>query len=191
MLDEERPTLKPTDAERVDRHLDYISCTIEYPNPWYFRGARDKERVFRDWVILFIRPGYLWAPGTLFCPRNAAAGCGTGMKPGYEAFMALFAHEVQGYQLYVREPARLDCCPTDNQAEVMIPNEIRLTDITGVCVRSEEQAQREYTRLEYLPVNPSDFTFIIAPALFDANAVSVAIGAGRRPLEEAWTPQWT
>jgi hypothetical protein len=53
-----------TDQKRLDRHDNHISCSIEYPNAWYFRRVKDGDLPFTDWVILFIRPHYLWLPTT-------------------------------------------------------------------------------------------------------------------------------
>ena len=33
---------------------------MEYPNAWYFDRARAKAALFKDWVIIFIDPKYLW-----------------------------------------------------------------------------------------------------------------------------------
>jgi hypothetical protein len=63
---DERHIFTPTDLERLDRHKGHISCSIEYPNAWYFDKARARDILFRDWVILFIHPKYLWMDETRF-----------------------------------------------------------------------------------------------------------------------------
>ena len=82
----ERGVFTPTDLERLDRHEGYISCSMEYPNAWYFDRARAKAALFKDWVIIFIDPKYLWLPGTRFCPRNAASQYGRDISEGAKAF---------------------------------------------------------------------------------------------------------
>src|SRR4028118_2268045 len=90
---DERSVFTPTDLQRLDRHEDYICCSIQYPNAWYFDTAKSKDELhelFKDWVILFINPKYLWLPGTRFCPRNAASGYGNLVAEGKEAFLSMF-----------------------------------------------------------------------------------------------------
>jgi len=72
LKDDERALYNATDLARLDGHEDHICCSIEYPNAWYFDRAKDREPLFRDWVVLLINPRYLWEDGTKFCPRNAA-----------------------------------------------------------------------------------------------------------------------
>lgn len=92
----ERSVFTPTDLERLDRHPGYICCSIEYPNAWYFDKAQVKDILFKDWVVLFINPKYLWLPETRFCQRNAASGYGSGIAEGEEAFLTMFADSVPG-----------------------------------------------------------------------------------------------
>ena len=47
-------TKRQNDKLRCDNLLDYVNCSIEYPNYWYWRQIKDKDPIFRDWVILYI-----------------------------------------------------------------------------------------------------------------------------------------
>ena len=76
LQEDEKAVFNPTDSERLDGLPKHVCCSIQYPNAWYFRTARSQERLFRDWVVVFIRAHYLWRTGTKFCPRNAAASHG-------------------------------------------------------------------------------------------------------------------
>jgi ssDNA thymidine ADP-ribosyltransferase DarT-like protein len=189
LKDEERSVFTPTDLRRLDNHEGYISCTIEYPNAWYFDRARASDVLFRDWVILLIRPDHLWARGTRFCPRNAASAGGRDIVEGHAGFATMFAHSVKGAHghTYVRLPGHLSSCPTDEQAEVLVPDRIALTDIIGIVVSSETQAKNEQARLRLLQADEQHYAFIVAPALFDKHTLSRGIRSGKRPAEGPWS----
>jgi ssDNA thymidine ADP-ribosyltransferase, DarT len=185
---DERSVFTSTDLERFDRHEEYICCSIEYPNAWYFDKAKSKDELFKDWVILFINPKYLWLPGTRFCPRNAASGHGRNVAEGEQAFLSMFAESVPGAynRNFTRSNTHLACCPTDNQAEVLIPDQIGTADILAIAVPTENQAKNEVVRLSILGVPTDTFNFVIAPTLFDKQSLSDAIRSGKRPIETAW-----
>lgn len=185
----ERRLYTPTDLDRLDGFTSHVCCSIEYPNAWYFDQARAKEPLFRDWVVLLIDPRYLWEPGTLFCPRNAAAGKGRYVDGGERAFRSLFAESTSGTggQTFVRSSRHLPCCPTDEQAEVLVPDQIVLSDILAVAVATETQAKNELARFGLMGVEEGAFTFVIAPALFDKHHLSWCIRTGSRPKEELWS----
>jgi hypothetical protein len=186
---DERNAFTPTDLIRLDNHEGHISCSIEYPNAWYFDKAQAKDPLFRDWVILLIDPKYLWTKDTLFCPRNAASARGAGIAGGAEAFKALFAESVRGAygKVRSRSATHLSACPTDEQAEVLISDNVSLNDILGVVVVSEKQAKNELSRLRHLGVPPNRFRLIVAPILFDNRRLSMYIRSGKRPNETVWT----
>jgi hypothetical protein len=182
----EQLIFNPTDCDRFDGWRSHVCCSIEYPNLWYFSKAKDRESLFRDWIILFIKPDYLWADGTFFCPRNAAASCGSQATAGLVGFRALFADEIHGAygRTYTRLPRLLDCCPTDEQAEVLVKDQIALEDIQGIAVASEEQAKNEAARLRFSGFKNMSVPFIVAPELFGpARSLSQKLHAGERPME--------
>lgn len=187
---DERNIYTPTDIQRLDGYERHISCSIEFPNAWYFQKAREKEVLFTDWVILLIDPAYLWRKGTLFCPRNAASGYGRQVSEGFGGFSGMYADQVPGAygKVYVRTEERLPCCPTDEQAEVLIPDRIVLRDIIGVVVHDEAQAKREILRFRLAQVAEDSFKFVLAPDLFEKHVLSAMIKTGRRPVEKAWVP---
>lgn len=185
---DDRNAYAPTDLQRLDGYTGHVCCSIEYPNAWYFDRARAGEVLFTDWVVLLIDPKYLFDPRTLFSPRNASAGYGATVGGGYTAFHRLFADCVQGAydRTYSRTPQRLPCCPTDDQAEVLVPDVIELRDILAVAVRSEDQAANERVRLGLLGI-PKDeigsLKFVLAPEFWDKNRLSSLIRGGCRPRE--------
>jgi hypothetical protein len=187
----ERAIFNPTDLERLDGYPDHICCSIEYPNAWYLDRARAKEVLFRDWVVLFLVPELLAGPGTLFCPRNAAAGFGLYIRAGIEAFESLYAETVcgSGGRQYTRGGAHLPAVPTDQQAEVLVPDRIAIADILGVAVSSDTQVRQEVVRLELLGVDPRSVNFAVAPALFRKYDLDRHIKAGVKPPEIPWSTE--
>jgi hypothetical protein len=180
----ERKVFNPTDLLRLDGHKSHISCSVEYPNAWYFSKAAEKDRLFTDWVVLAIAPNYLWDDETLFCPYNAAKGYGAGVRPDLAGFERMFAESVMSYS---RTALRAQCCPTDEQAEVLVKDVIQLSHVHAVIVHSAEQAKREAVRLEMLGVNPGAFQWRVGPVLFQKWELHKYLEAGRRPAEEIWT----
>jgi hypothetical protein len=185
LSDDERAIFNPTDLRRLDNHASHICCSIEYPNGWYMARARDAEKLFPDWVVIFVKPTVLSLPGTLFCPRNAASGSGRFLRPGVEAFDSMYAQEIDGAygRTYTRGPKHLTCSPTDDQAEVLVPVRIPVEDITGVAVSSAQQGVEERVRLGVLGIDIAGLEFVVAPTLFQKNALSSAIRSGTRPTE--------
>ena len=179
--EDEKAVFNPTDSERLDGYPDHVCCSIQYPNAWYFRKARGREPLFRDWVILLIKPHYLWYVGAKFCPRNAATEHGRLVDEGAEAFEALFADTVEGTYTYRRDHRHPAFLPTDEQAEVLIPDHIRRGDVIGIAVYDDEQAQREVARLKLLGQSLSPI--LIVPEFFDPNKLSQLLRAGRVPTE--------
>ncbi len=187
----ERSTFNPTDLRRLDGQKSHICCSIEYPNAWYFDRARAENELFPDWVVLFVDPKYLWQEGTLFCPRNAAAEYGRYIAQGATAFEAMFADNVvgTGRTVYSRTRQQSPACPTDQQAEVLVPDRIALKDILGVGVRDENQAMTERARLRVTGAEPDMFRFYVAPHMFKKYELSDAIKKGLRPDESLFVPK--
>jgi len=186
--EDERTVYAPTDLMRLDGFTEHVCCSIEYPNVWYFDRARSAEVLFRDWVVLLIDPKYLSDPRTLFSPRNAAAARGNGVIGGYGGFVRLFGSSVQGAQGrdFTRNPLHLPCCPTDDQAEVLVPDVIELKDILGIAVSSKDQAQNEMVRLELLGIPESEIRslrFVLVPEFWQKHQLSGLLRSGRRPAE--------
>ncbi len=190
LQENERSAFTQTDLERLDRHEGYICCSIEYPNVWYFDKAKSRDILFPDWVVLFINPKYLWLPGTRFCPRNAASGYGSGIVEGEEGFQAMFADAVSGAYGKTRDRSsnHLACCPTDDQAEVLIPDQIGVADILAISVPTETQAKNEVARLRIMDIKENRYKFVIAPEIFN-KSISNLIRSGKRPKETPWIPR--
>jgi hypothetical protein len=179
LKEDERSVYAPTDLERLDGFADHICCTIEYPNAWYFEKARTKE----------IDAKYLWSKGTRFSFRNAAAAFGADVAEGEAAFQKMFTERTVGAygKTFVRTVQRLDSCPTDEQAEVLVPDTISIADIIGVAVQSDAQARNELVRIQLLRVPQpvqDRLRLVVAPGLFDKYQLSSSLKLGRRPEEK-------
>lgn len=183
----EKANFNPTDIKRLDGYTDHVSCSIQYPNAWYFKGARDRDRqllLFPDWVVLLIHPYYLWQRGAKFSPKNAATKRGELVSEGSPAFRALFAESVGRFS---RGPHHPDFLPTDEQAEVLIPDRIRYQDILAVAVCDEAQARQEDSRLRLL--GRSFSTFIIAKEFYYPYKLSRLLRSGEIPRECIYKPE--
>jgi hypothetical protein len=102
----------------------------------------------------------------------------------------MFEPSVQGAygREYVRSSTHLTCCPTDQQAEVLIPDRIELDDIMTIAVASRTQVKNELARFRLMRVPEDSFKFIIVPVFFDKRRLSTYITSGRRPPETPWKP---
>ena len=186
LAEDQKAVFNPTDSARLDGFPDHVCCSIQYPNAWYFRRARAQERLFKDWVVLLIAPHYLWHTGTKFCPRNAATGHGRLVRYGAGAFEGLFAETVEGQRTFSRGSQRLASLPTDEQAEVLIPDRVERRDVIGIAVRDEAQAKRELARLELLGRRSPPLA--IAPDFFEPYRLSGLLRTGRIPVERKYPP---
>ena len=178
---DEKAVFNPTDVERLDGYRDHLCCSIQYPNAWYFRKAREQEELFPDWVVVFIESHYLWRVGTKFCPRNAAAGHGRFVGEGAAKFDALFAQSVVGNQIYEREPSHPSFLPTDEQAEVLIPDVVEHEDVIGVAVKDQTQAKNEIARLKIQHCKPP--RIFVVPEFYNPKLLSDLLRAGDTPAE--------
>ena len=175
--------LDQNDPQRLDGFPDHICCSVEYPNVWYWREARQREAIFKDWIVMLISPEVIWRPHTRFCYRNAGSQGGALGKEGYEAFASMFAPTVSGARgiAFPRTPYFLPCCPTDGQAEVQVYQRIEAEMILGIAVQSEEQARREHNRLAALGLE-SPVKWVVCSDMFSDGWRS-CVTKGIRPKE--------
>lgn len=184
----DRSVFNPTDEARHDGYRDHVCCSVQYPNAWYFRKARAKDLIFRDWVVLLFKPRYLWMKGTKFCPRNAAANSGSDVCEGLDTFESLFAPAVRGaYGMTFRRMASHPIWfPTDDQAEVLIPDRVVREDVIGIAVIDDSQAKREIARMEQLRKHVP--RIVVAPLFFDPGLLSRTLRSGVVPPEREFYP---
>ncbi len=190
LADDVRACFNPTDLERLDGHPDCICCSIQYPNGFYFARARQSGRLrhFPDWVVLLLPLTLIDRPGALFSPRNAASASGGYLQAGEAGLDRCYAPSVAGAggNTFSRGPNHLPGCPTDQQAEVLVPGDAPITDVVGVVVASETQARSELARLRMIGLSLGDIPVVVAPTFFDRNGLSASIRGGRPPVEHLW-----
>ncbi len=172
--------LRVNDTERLDGRTDYISTTVEYPNVWYYSYKKKNAPRQEDWAVIFVKPGICRGNNSLFCPVNAATGRGNRLRTGAAALRSLFDDVVPDSKGGPRTPSRLRCCPTCDQAEVMIYKEIPTRYFIGVAFESREIMELFISCAERLGLNYP--ALYIAPGLF-ATDLSRMIREGKVPME--------
>lgn len=190
LSEDARACFNPTDLVRLDGHPDCVCCSIEYPNGFYLVRARQSGRLqhFPDWIVMLLPLALMDRPGTLFSPRNAAAGSGAFLEPGQAGLGRCYASAVAGSggNTFTRGPRHLPGCPTDQQAEVLVPGNVPMSDVSGMVVASSTQARAELARLHAVGLSLGDTPLIVAPAFFDRNGLSGCIRGGTPPVEQTW-----
>ena len=91
---------------------------------------------------------------------------------------------VEGVQCYQRGPNHPSFLPTDEQAEVLVPDLILHNDVQGIAVRSRTQAANEIARMEQLDVDLP--RVVVVPEFFDAYQLSGMLRKGSIPEEREY-----
>lgn len=171
------------DLDRRDGNLDYVCCSIEYPNSWYWEKvkSRDGDAVFRDWIILCIDLEIVKHKKIKFCPCNAAFGNGSYIEENISVFDELFNSVLSlSGRSRTRTAKMLTCCPTDDQAEVLVYSNIPLRYIKGIVVGSESVADNVNAILKTCN---KELDIFIAPDVCNTNWSSF-VRNGMRPTEK-------
>lgn len=186
-----RAVYNPTDLARLDGHRDRICCTIQYPNAYYWAQAKDQgeARLFPDWVVILLNPDIAADPGTLFCTGNAARQYGATARPGSDGLLAAYAPSVvgSGGRTFSRGPSHLPACPTDLQAEVLVPGPVPMSSVSAIVVGTSEQAETEVARLTQLSLPTDRVAWVVAPLFFQRYQLASAIQRGVTPAETKWS----
>lgn len=130
------------DTERYDNATDYVSCSLQYPNCWYWKKAkgRDTDAIFKEWVVLSIDLGILKERTFKFSPCNANIGSGSHIESDPLKIEEIFRKLPISGKCPPRPQAMLSCCPTDDQAEIMVHENIPIRCINGVIVGNCDNA---------------------------------------------------
>lgn len=169
-----------TDKARYDGELECVCCSVEYPNSWFLQKAmtNNTDKVFRDWLTIYINLDILKVNDAKFCPCNASTDCGRYITNDINK---LFEDSIRCKRFYCRTPSMLDCCTTDGQAEVLIKNGIPRDYIIGFAVGSQNMAGRVYAMLK--TCNVQQVPIFIAPMILTPTWSNV-IKCGQRPTEK-------
>jgi hypothetical protein len=136
-----RDTKNITDKERYDGKLDHVCCSIQYPNSWLLKSDmhNNTDKLFNEWVVLYINLSILNYKEAKFCPCNASTDRG---KYITNDVSSLFADPVSCKRVYCREVNMLDCCTTDGQAEILIKDNIPREFIIGIATNNKDVTKR-------------------------------------------------
>jgi hypothetical protein len=181
---DERAFFAVTDFHRYDQHPEMSCCSIEYPNAYYLRQARNRphSRGYPDWAALLLSTELLDRPGVLLSPRNAAAGTAVPATPG--SLDALYAPVVVGQRRYERRPAHLRSVPTDLQAEVLIPGSVPLSQVHGLLFPTEQICRSVRATMAQLRRSaPGHWSWASCPLAFDPEALRRCVHGGEPPEE--------
>jgi len=182
-----------TDPARYDGQPDKICCSIEYPNIYYLRKARERPDAtnYPDWACLLLAAKVAAKSGTLFCVRNASVGRGALLAAGVASLRGCYAPKVSGSggSLYTRGPSHLASAPTDIQAEVLVPGPLPLSTVQAIALPSAALVAQERGRLLQFGLNPDIVRWIAAPGLFQVDAILSAIQGGVPIQETPWTEE--
>ncbi len=171
-------TKNANDTARYDGELDFVCCSVEYPNSWFLKSARSSnyDSIFNDWTVLYIYLDILKEKRIKFSPCNASRGRGAYINEDEDEIESIFFNSDR----YPRTPQMLPACPTDGQAEILIADNIPRRFIKGIALGNEDVAKRVYAMLKMCDM--THIPLYIAPDVLTPNW-SPLIKSGRRPEE--------
>lgn len=130
-----------TDLKRFDDSR-YINLSLSSPNYFLFNRFRERtqDKPYINWCVLKINPKYIYKTDTLFSVTNAASSIAKhtyGISEDIEKFRKLFENGITSKVGSLQRGSLKSKYPTDVQAEVLVKNEILLSDILQVCFKDE------------------------------------------------------
>jgi len=176
VLARKHPTAAVNDQLRLDGHLDYISCSVQFPNLWVLDAYRANGHRTDEWVVLLLEPKLLSVSSTRFSPVNAATAFGAHVADGLEGLVSMFQHRPPSVHNVYRGQLHLKSCPTDNQAEVLVSKAILADEVIGVvCMTPEVQQQIDQLVTRWNGPKP---VTSVREFLFDSNYVKQMVWKG-------------
>ncbi|KNY24784.1 DUF4433 domain-containing protein [Pseudobacteroides cellulosolvens] len=174
-------TKNVNDTARYDGELNFVCCSVQYPNSWFLKKAMQNnlDKIFKDWVVLYVDLSILKYKNAKFCPCNASKSSGAYINGNMDNIDSIFATSVSTFA-YPRSPKMLSSCPTDGQAEILIEDSIPREYINGLAVGNEDVAKRVYAILTMYGMG--HIPLYIAPDVLTTNWSNM-IKNGRRPDE--------
>lgn len=156
------------DTERYDGELDFVCCTVQYPNSWFLQNKMrsNVDKIFKDWVVIYVDLSILKYKNAEFSPCNASRLRGAYIDKNMDNIESIFATKVPTFA-YPRTEKMLNCCPTDGQAEILIEKNIPREYINGIAVGNEEVAKRVYAMLKLYEIEHMEV--YIAPDILTTN----------------------
>jgi hypothetical protein len=174
-----RTSLSPfvaNDPQRKDGHRECISLTVEYPNVSMMNRLNQYRSPPTKYVVLCVDPLEIGRDGALFSPVNAATRNGAEVRGGEIGFVRLFDPQPPGVRR-PRGPSHSPACPTDLQAEVLLPNPVRWDAVQSVIVANDIDEIHVRARLGSRSVLP----VCVEPSFFSTSEIKKA-ARRNRPL---------
>lgn len=154
------------DKRRLDGKKEYICCSIEYPNVYYLNEIKDNDKLFNEWVIICIDPAVVLENEVFFSKVNAATERGKYILPGLKGLKSIYDENIITSKRSRQRSDKLPvACATDIQAEAMILGKIDKKYIKSFIFQNEEQAKKEYIRMDLLGIG-KDIEIKICPDMF-------------------------
>lgn len=134
-----------TDDIRFD-DKSFINLSVQHPNSFLFNRFREKTKndIHINWCVLKIDKKYIYQKETLFSVTNAANSYNKRnvlVTGDINKFQMMFANSIQIVTSYnsrtILRNGLKPKYPTDEQAEVLVKNEISISDILQVCFKDE------------------------------------------------------
>jgi hypothetical protein len=130
-----------TDLKRFDDSR-FLNLSISSPNYFLFNRFRERtqDKSHISWCVLKINPKYIYWSDTLFSVTNAASSIAKhtyGISGDIQKFKKLFENVITSKVGNLQRGILKSKYPTDVQAEVLVKNEIFISDIIQVCFKDE------------------------------------------------------
>lgn len=171
------------DEERWDNRLGYINTSIQSINSKLLWSMQQRsENANREpWCVLEFDPVCLEKDGVLFTVSNAASKYVRehGTTLGMDGLSAMFAssiisgrqtvdHATETYTV-TRQYEAPKNCPTDSQAEVLIPGTLSIQLLDGIVFKTS--ADRDYAMAKLRPEFPiiNEIPFKVSAQEFNGN----------------------
>jgi hypothetical protein len=147
------------DSIRFD-DKNYINLSLTSPNYFLFNRFRERtqDKPYINWCVLKISPKYIYQFDTLFSVTNAASSIAKhtySISSDIQKFRKLFENGITSKVGNLQRGSLKSKYPTDVQAEVLVRNEILLSDILQVCFKDEADLARGKAAL--IDYNTSNF----------------------------------
>ena len=135
-----------TDDIRFD-DKSFINLSVQHPNSFLFNRFREKTKndIHINWCVLKIDKKYIYQIDTLFSVTNAANSHNkrnVRVTGDIGKFQMMFENSLQIVTSYnsrtISRNGLKTKYPTDEQAEVLVKNEISRSDILQVCFKDEK-----------------------------------------------------
>jgi len=136
-----------TDAIRYD-DKSYINLSIQHPNSYLFNRFMEKTENLPHitWCALKIDVKYIYQRDTLFSITNAANSHNkrfVGVTGDFAKFNLMFCPSLQVITSYSNRTLTRNNLPdkysTDEQAEVLVKDEIPFSDVKEVCFKNKDE----------------------------------------------------